>query len=792
MRVFTVIAGAAALAAALATRVPSRPPKRAHAPYERQRFSGRVETLLSELTLQQQIGQMTQLDLSMILIEGTYEINVPALTALMDDFAVGSFLNVPGAGDGNTPCPNVSAWQAMQTAIQAVATTHGSKLPIVYGLDSVHGANYVYNSSIWPQPLAVAATFNRSVAGAMAATAAKDTRASDIPWIFAPILGVMSHHEWPRCYETFGECPYLASELATASICGAQGCPANLSSPLTAAATMKHFIGYPYPRSGQDRTPAWIPYRHLLNYYLPPFQAAVDAGVATTMESYSETEGVPMASSALFLSDLLRGQMNFSGVLVTDWAEIENQYDFHHVASSPLDAVYRSINRTSIDMSMVPVDTSFATLLANLTSTGGIDLERVAESAGRILTLKENLGLLDEWVDGRRVETPERAAVRADVAASVGSAADRAAALDAARQAVVLLQNRGATLPLNAVRQGKHGSLLNVLLIGPSADSITNQVGGWTIHWQGAAESELPYGTTLLDGLQSLSAAFNLSIKYEVGCDTLGNQNATSLANIQALLSSWADVVVMAGGEPPYAELPGDIQDLTLYPGQISLGMLAANTSVPSVLVLFEGRARLLGTLPAVFSAVVDGLLTGPDAGQAVAEVLLGVTVPSGRLPFSYPSVSGNEQVHYWHTYPDAVNFDPLWAFGTGLSYTNFTYSQLQLNASSITISQLQAGPLSASVRVTNAGAVTASTSVLFYLSDLYRSVTPEVKMLKGFDRVGPLAPGTSAVVTVQLDAAAFAFWNEDEPPAWIIEPGDFVVSLQDSPLVANLTVVDE
>lgn len=591
-------------------------------------------------------------------------------------------------------------------------------------------------------------------------------------------------------YETLGEDPFLASQMARNVICGQQGCPRTLADPTKVAACMKHYIGYPNPRSGHDRTPAWLPFRHLLNYYAPAFQAAIDADVATAMESYSEVDGVPMASSNFYLQQLLREQMGFTnGFMVTDYAEIENQYTWHHVADSQEDAVFRSISRTSIDMSMIPLDTSFPQYLLQLVQEGSIPEARIDESVARILAIKEELGLLDTWRNGKRMETPEQRAVRASITDSVGSVADREAALAVARQAVVLLQNNNATLPLTS-RQRKHGATLNVLLTGPSADSISYQTGGWSIHWQGAADSEFVYGTTLLDALTSMTLpdGTDIAVKYEPAVDVLGNINTTSLNAFGSLGKMWADVVIYVGGEAAYAERPGNIDDLTLPAGQQQVITLAGSFGVPSVLVLFEGRPRLLNGAQSAVSAVVHGLLTGPDAGQAVAEILVGTTAPSGRLPFSYPADSGNALVHYWHAYPEADYYTPAWAFGTGLSYTTWSYSNLTLNVSSISVEQLQQAPVGVTISVTNTGSMPSQLSVLMYVSDVYRSVTPEVKMLKGFERVC-IGPGGSVDVSFTLDTQALSFWNEQEPPVHVIETGEFVVSFQDSALTASFNV---
>jgi beta-glucosidase len=487
--------------------------------------------------------------------------------------------------------------------------------------------------------------------------------------------------------------------------------------PARVAACMKHFIAYSFPNNGHDRSPVQLPDRILRQLYLPSFQAAVEAGVLTAMESYNEVGGVPMVSSTEYLTTLIRKEMSFSGLLVTDYAEIENLYNWHKVASSPREAVKLAMLDTTIDMSMVPVDSSFYTLLLDLVQSGEVPVERIDTSVRRILETKQKLGLLD----------PADISIDDPLVATVGQDEDWQASLDAAKESIVLAQNDGV-LPLAAGKK--------VFLTGPTCNSSTALAGGWAIHWQGVyEESEQTKSTNIAQGLTANGVDYSYYPGPSVyASDLSGVDMAQALA-----LRDQADVVVLCLGEENYAEKPGDIDDLNLPSGQLQyVQALANNSAAPFVTVMVQGRPRLFGAVVDVSSAVVLAMQPGPVGGQAVADVLTGAVNPSGRLPFTYPHFHGDVQLPY-HRKPseqctnstgahsaDIVPCTTEFDFGVGLSYTTWEYSGLSVSASSVD----ETGELVVSVDVKNSGAVAGKHSVLLFLFDMYRRVTPEYKKL--------------------------------------------------------------
>ncbi|CAN0030208.1 unnamed protein product, partial [Laminaria digitata] len=534
-------------------------------------------------------------------------------------------------------------------------------------------------AALFPQQIALAATFNPHLAREAGRIAARDSRAAAVPWLFAPILGLATQPLWSRVYETFGEDPLLTSRMGAALVKGIQaslewGGNADDGEPLRAAACMKHFVGYSHPSSGHDRSPSRIPEQELLELYLPPFQAAVDAGVSSAMESYNELNGVPLASSRKFLVDVLRGRMGFLGMLVTDYAEIVNLEGHHKVSAGPEESVFMAMEDTSIDMSMVPLDATFAETLLGLVRAGQVSENRIERSVRRVLALKESLGLLDSPVPS----------LQSPLLNQVGGAEDREAALNAAREAITLLKNRdmpssgtgndgggGRALPLVRSRTKK------LLLVGPACDSLQLQSGGWTKHWQGAlgpGDFSATEGRTILQGIRSLLDGSlevgedgnsspggdgqegspggedepEVEVVYKKGIRVDGTHDKDRDDALSEAFS--ADAIVACVGEPAYAEKNGDLKQLDLPKGIAAFVKdlkLVSDDTTPIILALVEGRPRLLGDLPGMVDAVLHTYLLGPAGGQAVAEVLFGSVNPSGRLPITYPRYSGNVPMPY-------------------------------------------------------------------------------------------------------------------------------------------------
>ena len=703
-------------------------------------------------TFDDKVSQMAQYDANSLMTfsaDGAYAINRTALADLLDANAVGSLFNSPSSGSG-TAVPPLRWWQEYQDLIFHESSTRGSKIPILFGLDSVHGANYIYNATLFPQQIGMAATFRMQNAWNAGRVAAIETRAAGIPWLFSPILGIAVQPTWARVYETFGEDPLLASIMGRAIISGIQSpAPKEMNLPIgtqMAAACMKHFVGYTNLRTGHDRTPVWIPNNVLLQYFVPPFEAGVDAGVLSVMENYIELNGRPVVASKLVLQSLLRDYLKFKGLLVTDYNEMMNLVDFHHAASTYEDAVYQSINLTSIDMSMISDPVSFP-LFVNLVKSnvdkGRISTQRVEESFGRVMALKKTLGLLDGQSPVPRNTT----------GCIFACDQHRLAAITAAQESITLLKNDNSVLPLSAV------SGVNIAVIGQACDSVPLMAGGWTVHWQGTSNrSQFPYGSTIFEELTAQMRTAGANVTYSEGCNVTEQSicDATSLTNAVAA-AAVADYVILCVGERHYAEKPGDIDDLTLPGEQLVMVRAVAAVNANVVLVLVEGRPRLLEEVPSLVKAVVHAYLPGPYGGTAVVNVLLGRYNPQGRLPLTYPKTINNAPIQYWRKYSANTGGDYVvqWPFGHGLSYTTFSYGQLA-------VEQTAAYRFNVSVVVTNVGEYFGSHSILVYATQLARRITPEVQRLVGFGRVEALAPSASATVNIAIsDPALLSYVDE-------------------------------
>jgi beta-glucosidase len=547
---------------------------------------------------------------------------------------------------------------------------------------------------------------------------------------------------WARFAETFGEDPLVAATMGSSIIRGMQFVPNDGGNPRQAAACMKHFIAYSIPVDGHDRSPIQLPDRILKQLYVPSFQAAVDAGVLTAMESYNEVGGIPMVSSPDYLINLLRKQMNFTGFMVTDYQEIENLHNWHMVSSSQLEAVQLAMDDTTIDMSMVPLDTSFYDYMLSLVENGKVNISRVDDSVRRILNIKNTLGLLDN----------PTISVTDPLTSTVGQNQDWEVSLNAARESITLVTNIDNFLPLNPATVG------NIFLTGPTCNSAISQSGGWSIHWQGVYYNwEFGRKVTVYDAMET---QFPGDLEFYAG----PAYNATNLSGVNMTLAMQyakeADVIVACLGEGAYAEKPGDINDLMLPAGQLEYIEELATLGKPIVLIMIEGRPRLIPSAVAVAKSVILAYQPGPIGGQAIVEVLFGTTVPSGRLPFTYPYYQATVMYPYHHKWSDqcviskgyhstAYEFcNVQWEFGTGLSYTTFAYSNLVVSATEMNENQ----ELSVQVTVKNTGTVAAKHSVLLFLYDMYRRVTPEYKLLKKFQKIH-LAPQEQQTVSFSISS---------------------------------------
>ncbi|MFO8100466.1 MAG: glycoside hydrolase family 3 N-terminal domain-containing protein [Salinibacter sp.] len=721
----------------------------------------KVDSLLGEMTLEEKVGQMTQLTLGTVSKEAhednptaiqDHELDPEKLRDVVVEHHVGSILNVAGQAF------SVEHWGEVMRQIQRTATEETRLgIPVLYGIDAVHGANYTREAVLFPQNQGLAATWNPALAEETAAITARDVRASGIPWNFSPVLDIGREPRWPRLYETFSEDAHLTTVMGLGLLRGYQG--TDVSAPTRAAATLKHYVGYSTPESGRDRTPAHIPETELREQHLPPFRAAVEAGAKSIMINSGEVNGVPAHASSYLLQDLLRDELGFEGVAVSDWLDVKKLVDVHHIAENEREATRMAV-MAGMDMSMVPTDLSFYDHLLSLARDGEVPEARINEAVRRILRLKFETGLFEDPLRGRE-QTEE-----------VGSPRDRRVSLQAARESVTLLRNRDTTdgAPLLPLREDQ-----NVLVTGPTAHSMQSLHNGWSYTWQGGGAAQ----TMFPDGRPTLMEA----VREQVGGDGMTYVPGATLTDPERMdaavaAAQDADVAVVALGEGAYAETPGNLEDLALPEAQRTLLRRVAKTGTPVVLVLIQGRPRLLKDEADRPDAVVTAYNPGPEGGQALTEVLYGAVNPSGHLPYTYPRTSGNLGT-YDRKYSENQDrdggmsgFDPLFAFGHGLSYTRFAYSDLAVGRDSMATDELQEGDtVEVHVTVTNEGERRGKDVVQLYRRDLVASVTPSVTELVRFAKVD-LAPGESTRLSFTLSAEDFSFVGREGRP--VVEPGTF------------------
>ena len=702
--------------------------------------SQRVKDLLAKMTLEEKVGQMTQLEIGMVTSGKGADIQVDPvkLRKAVVQYGVGSILNV------NDEALPPAKWAEIIRAIQAAAGETRLKVPVMYGIDSVHGATYVKGATIFPQPLGMASTWNPDLMLEGSRITAAETRAAGIPWNFSPVLDVGRQPLWPRLYETFGEDSYLVTVMGVAAVRGYQG--ADASDSTRVAACLKHYAGYSLPTTGHDRTPALIPEVTMREHVLPPFAAAVRAGALSVMVNSGEVNGVPGHFNKWLLTDVLRGEMGFDGVAVSDWEDIKKAHTVHRAAASEKEATRLAV-RAGIDMSMVPNDYSFSDLLVQLAKEGAVPPGRIDEAVSRILTMKARLGLLDDPLRGI---TP---------GARVGTPESRTVALEAARESVILLKNEGGLLPLAAGRK--------VLLTGPTADSLPSLANGWTWTWQGDRLEAYPKDRLTVRA--ALADRLGSALTYVPG--TSFDKEIDVAAAVAAARA--ADVVVVALGEMSYTETPGNIDDLNLPDAQIRLAQAIQATGKPTVLLLVEGRPRIVRPLVEGAQGILLALNPGLEGGPALADVLTGEASPSGRLPITYPRHPHALRTYDHKAFEDQDQgfglkaFQPQFEFGSGLGYTTFGYADLAVAGPAAD------GSVAVSVSVRNTGSRAGAEVVQVYLSDHYASLTPPVKRLKRFAKV-TLTAGEAHTVRFKLRRDDFAFIGADGKP--VVEPGAFSI----------------
>ncbi|KAF7729053.1 hypothetical protein EC973_005085 [Apophysomyces ossiformis] len=579
---------------------------------------------------------------------------------------------------------------------------------------------------------------------------------------FAPVLDIPVNKQWPRVYENFGEDPYLSSLMGIAAIRGYQG--QYKSDRSKVAACMKHFIAYGAPWSGQDRDSTVISERILYDYFLPGFQAAINAGVATAMEAYIDINGEPVVASSKYLRHLLRDEMNFKGMLVTDWAEIDNLYTTHHVAASLKEAVKQSIGSTSVDMSMVPKHVVFFDALLELVKEGQVPESRVNESAERLLQLKKDLGLLE----------PDGYKARHELSNLVGSPGDIQVSLDAARESITLLKNNHSVLPLKGRR---------ILVLGPTGNDISHLNGGWTIDWQGATadhwhgptsdEQFYGKGVTIYQGVRE-AAPEDTIVDYLPGFDIDGND--INMAQVLRGLTKY-DAIIACIGEHVYTELPGNIHDMRLPEGQVRYIHRLAKRGIPLISILVEGRPRVLGTVVDDSDALLQAYLPGSWGGKAIGEILFGKVNPSGKLPYTYPKHTSDLSLNYWRQVND--QWDPLFEFGYGLSYSRFDYSNIILydDIPDLVLKVGQSRKIA--IDISNKGPYDGKEVVLMYVQQTVRRITPPAKLLKNFQKVH-LSNGETTTLVFEVNTDMFRYTGVNGVAAGTLDEGPVNVLIGD------------
>lgn len=718
-------------------------------------IENKVESVLKTLTLEEKAGQMVQLTSETFCTDGL--VDTAKVRHLVREYKIGSFLNMIGVSSRPRA---ITAEQIKK--IQDI-TMDELGIPMIYGLDMIHGATYLDDATFYPQEVNLAATFDRSYANMMGKVIAYESRAAMTPWVFSPVMDLSRNPCWPRVWESWGEDPYLQSEMSVAETVGAQGHDPNHIGLENVAVSIKHYLGYGATSSGKDRTPAYVAPDDLREKYFRPFKDCMQAGALTLMVNSASINGVPVHASHEYLTEWAKEQLGWDGLAVTDWADINNLYTREHIAANRVEAVAAGIN-AGIDMIMDPYDPEVCKDIVTAVNEKMIPMSRIDDAVRRVLRLKARLGLF---------ENPVWDVDHYDKFACKGFQTN---AYEAAVESMVLLKNEDNVLPIQAGKK--------ILVTGPNANSMRTLNGGWSYTWQGDADNFASHHNTILEALKNVYGEKNVSYVAGVNYDMTPMMwdkeiNIDIDAAVRAARN--ADIIVACIGENSYCETPGNINDLNLSSNQKELVKRLAKTGKPIVMVLNEGRPRIINDIEPLAKAVVDIMLPGNYGGDALASLIAGKENFSGRLPFTY-----SKYVNSLHTYDYKVSenvqtmgglynydatMDVQWPFGAGLSYTSFEYSDLK----SVSPVQFNAGDLlSFEVTVKNTGNVKGKESVLLFSSDIVASKVPDVKRLRQFTKV-ELNPGESKTVRLEFPAHELAFVGHDGK--WRLEKGEFRIA---------------
>lgn len=758
-----------AMAVAVASLGMMAQPKPAVAPDAK--LEAKVQKIVSGMTLDDKIGQMCEVEVSLVLADtqdGTIVTDPAKLEVIFNKYRVGSVLNVP---KGQAQPPQV--WNSVIKDIQEASIKYIG-VPDIYGVDQNHGTTYTQGGTMFPQEINMAASFNRELVRNGAEICAYESRATSIPWLFNPVMDLARISSWSRIWESFGEDPYINGAMAVEVVKGYQGDDPNHIGRNNVASCLKHYMAYGNPMSGQDRTPASINPMDLREKYFLPYKMAIEAGALSVMVNSGVVNGVPFHANKEYLTGWLKDEMNWDGVIVTDWADIHNLWKRDKVAADYKEAIMMAIN-AGIDMSMVPYDVEFCTLLKQLVEEGKVSMERIDDAASRIVRLKLRLGL-EKYPYSDLADYPK-----------FGGKEHAAKALEAAIQTEILLKNENSVLP---IAKGK-----KILLTGPNANSMRCLNGGWSYTWQGTNDPKFhEQYNTIYESLCNKYGAENVNLVQGMEyVEDYGRWQEETNVDIASAVNAAAeaDVIVACVGENSYCETPGNINDLRLSANQTELVKALAKTGKPIVLVLNEGRARIIREIEPLASAIVNILLPGNYGGDALAELLAGDSNFSAKLPITYPKWN-NSLVTYDHkpcesvpTMSGAYNYsadvDVQWPFGYGMSYTTYAYSNAKVDKTEFSADD----KLTISVDVTNTGMVDGMEPVILYSADLVATVTPDVARVRDFDKVS-LKAGETKTVSFTIAAKDLAFVNSDLK--WTLEAGEFEFTLGTEKVKAKCT----
>ena len=726
----------------------------------------KVESVLKKMTIEEKVGQMVQLTAGAFCTDDL--VDTAKVRHLVKEYKIGSFLNTFG------PTSRPRAVTAEQIKKIQDITMEELGIPMVYGLDMIHGASYLDDATFYPQEVNLAATFDRSYAKMMGKVIAYESRAAMTPWVFSPVMDLSRNPSWPRVWESWGEDPYLQSEMSVAEVIGAQGTDPNHIGLENVAVSIKHYLGYGAAATGKDRTPAYIAPDDLREKYFRPFKECMQAGALTMMANSASINSVPVHASHEYLTEWAKEQLKWDGMTVTDWADINNLFTREHIAADRKEAVALGIN-AGIDMIMDPYDPEVCKDIIAAVNEKMIPMSRIDDAVRRVLRLKVRLGLFENPVWD--VDNYNKFACK--------EFQDNA--YEAAVESMVLLKNEDNVLPISAGKK--------ILVVGPNANSMRTLNGGWSYTWQGDADKFASQYNTIFEALQKVYGEKNVSyvagVNYNMASRKWDKETDIDIdAAVRAARK--ADIIVACIGENTYCESPGNINDLNLSSNQKELVKSLAKTGKPVVMVLNEGRPRIINDIEPLAKAVVDIMLPGNYGGDALASLISGKENFSGRLPFTY-----SKYVNSLHTYDYKVSenvqtmdglynydatMDVQWPFGAGLSYTSFEYSDLK----SISPVQFNADDmLTFEVTVKNTGSVKGKEAVLMFSSDIVASKVPDVKRLRQFTKV-ELNPGESKTVRLELPAHELAFVGHDGK--WRLEKGQFRIACGSESMMIDCT----